>query len=169
MDEPDYLEHAGFFADSRSPEETDSRKRRIDQINADLRTRAAAGPFSAAIASVAANATDPTMLLPGRIGVSILKSGMPFLRSAVELSGAAAIQAAAQDMLIRQSQPDRPPSETIMSIGSATIMGSVLGPALIGRRRGSSTRGPSRAHSMTPMSADRQQEQVATVGPARVE
>lgn len=127
-DEPRYLEHAPFFAGSTSPAETQLLKGKIDQQEADRRTMAASGPLGI-VASAAAGAIDPTMLLPGRIAIGVLKDGAPFVRGALQVGGAMAAQSAMQETALQASQQTRPLSESVMSVGSATILGAMLGGA----------------------------------------
>jgi hypothetical protein len=127
-DKPEYLPHAAFFAGSRSSSETQALKDRIDQQKEDERIYAASGPIGT-VAGFMAGTLDPTLLLPGRIAISALKEGRPFIRSALETSAGAVSQTATQDMILRAAQPDKPVAETVLSVASATILGAVLGPA----------------------------------------
>lgn len=127
-DKPQYLERASDFAGFRSPAETKNLMDRIDTENADRHTLAASG-VTGIIASTIAGALDPTMLLPGRVAIGVFKDGTPLVRGALEVGGAMAAQSTTQEAVLQASQADRPLSESIVNVGSATILGALLGGA----------------------------------------
>lgn len=127
-DNPKYLEHAYRFAGFNSQAETDNLKAKIDQDETDRRTLSAAGPMGI-VAGAVSGFLDPTMLLPGRVAIGVLKDGTPLVRGALEVGGAMAVQSTAQEVALQANQPDRTAGESIMSVGSATILGALLGGA----------------------------------------
>jgi hypothetical protein len=127
-DNPLWVAHAAEFTGSRSPEQTQAIGRRIAQDAADRKTMAASGPLGS-IAQAYAGLLDPTLLLPGRVGVSVLKDGSTFVRGALEVGAAAGVQSSASEAFLRAQHPDRPLSESLTSVGSATILGALLGGA----------------------------------------
>lgn len=120
--------HADAFVGSRSPAETTAIKRQIDQEERDKRTLSAAGGIGV-LASAVAGSLDPTMLLPGRVAIGVAKEGGTLVRGALEVGGAMAVQSAAQETALHASQQTRPAGESILSVGSATILGGLLGGA----------------------------------------
>lgn len=127
-DRPEYWEHAFQFAASRSPGETAALKSRIDRENEDKRVMAASGGMGV-VASLAAGATDPTMLLPGRVAIGIAKDGTSIIRGAMEVGGAMAVQSTAQELALHGSQETRTAGESVLNVGSATLLGALLGSA----------------------------------------
>jgi hypothetical protein len=127
-DKPQYLEHAYKFAGARSPAETEIMKGQIDQDEADRRTLAAAGPMGI-VAGAVSGFLDPTMLLPGRVAIGVLKDGTPLVRGALEVGGAMAVQSTAQETALQLTQPGRALGESVVNVGSATILGALLGGA----------------------------------------
>jgi hypothetical protein len=122
-DNPLYVDHADEFAGAVSPAHFDSIKSRIEQDAADRRIKAASGTFGL-ISDLVTEA--PLMLLPGRVAIGVLKTGMPVARAAAEVGAAAGLQTAGQEMITQAAHP-HPLSESAVSIGSATILGGLLG------------------------------------------
>lgn len=127
-DKPQYLDHAYRFAGMSSQAETDNLKAKIDQDEADRRTLAASGPMGI-VAGAVSGFLDPTMLLPGRVAIGVLKDGTPLVRGALEVGGAMAVQSTAQESVLQATQPGRTAGESILNVGSATILGALLGGA----------------------------------------
>jgi hypothetical protein len=123
---PYFDNHSDRFVASTSRAETDSIKRRIDQEEADKKLIQSAGGLGV-VASMVAGALDPTMLLPGRVAIGAAKEGMAFARGAREVGGAMAVQSAAQETLLHASQETRTLGESVMNVGSATLLGALLG------------------------------------------
>lgn len=118
--------HAHLFFGSRSPAETDAIKRQIDREENDKRTLASSGVLGT-LATFSAGMLDPTMLLPGRVAVTAVKEGSGLARGAFEVGGAMAVQATAQEMGLQATQETRPLSESVLNVGSATILGALIG------------------------------------------
>lgn len=133
-DRPEYWDHAFSFAASRSPAETANLKAKIDGENADKATMAAAGGMGW-VAGMAAGGLDPTMLLPGRIGLKVLREGPGMLRGAAEVAGAMAVQSTAQETVLHATQETRTAGESVLAVGSATLLGALLGTAASGLSR----------------------------------
>ncbi|MBP1092986.1 hypothetical protein [Bradyrhizobium diazoefficiens] len=74
-----FLNHGTSFVGSQSPAETQAIKARIDQEEADKRILAASGMIGF-IAQMGAGMLDPTILLPGGVGLSA-RGGMSFTRA----------------------------------------------------------------------------------------
>lgn len=127
-DKPQYLGHAASFAGFRSPAETKLLIGKIDQEEADHRTLAASGGMGL-VAGAAAGMLDPTMLLPGRVALGVLKDGTAFARGALEVGTAMGIQSTAQELALQGSQEGRSLGESVVNVGSATILGALLGGA----------------------------------------
>jgi hypothetical protein len=123
---PYFDNHADRFVASQSGAETGAIKRQIDQEEADRKVLHAAGGLGV-IASMVAGSLDPTMLLPGRVAIGVAKEGSAFVRAAKEVGGAMAVQSAAQEALLQSSQQTRTAGESLMNIGSATLLGALLG------------------------------------------
>lgn len=123
---PYFDNHSDRFVASTSRAETDSIKRRIDQEEADKKLLHSAGGLGV-IASMVAGSLDPTMLLPGRVAIGAAKEGAAFARGAREVGAAMAVQSAAQETALHASQETRTPGESLMNVGSATLLGALLG------------------------------------------
>lgn len=124
-----FYDHASRFFPSRSPGETQAIMRQIDQEDRDRRTLSAAG-VTGLPALAMAGLLDPTMLLPGRIAVGGLREGIGALRGSLEVGGAMAVQSLADEAVLQATQQTRPLSESVASVGSATILGALMGPAI---------------------------------------
>ncbi|MEO6381987.1 MAG: hypothetical protein ABIO35_08315 [Nitrobacter sp.] len=121
--------HASRFYGSRSPNETSSIKRQIDQEENDHRTLAASGGYGI-VASIAAGTFDPTIALPGRVALGVAKGGRGVIRGGLEVGAAMGLQSAAQETVLQATQETRTPGESILNIGSATLLGALLGGAV---------------------------------------
>lgn len=123
---PYEAQHLDRFAGSRSAGETRSIMGEIDQEEADRRSLAAAG-FGGVLLQMLAGGVDPTVLLPGGAVADVAKGGYVAARSAVSVARAMAVQSIIQEALLHGSQETRPLSESVLNVGSATLLGSLLG------------------------------------------
>jgi hypothetical protein len=114
------------FVASQSKAETESIKRQIDQEEADRRITHSAG-WIGTVALTVAGTADPTLLLPGGVGVTATKEGATFARGALAVGTAMAAQSAVQEGILQATQQTRPLSESVMNVGSATLLGALLG------------------------------------------
>ena len=122
--------HLDRFLGSRSTPETFSIMRRIDEEEENQRILGAAGGAGVAAALVA-GLTDPVgYLVPGAIAIKGLRSLSPGVRGAVEVGAGFAGQAALSEVGLQASQETRTWAETGQAIGSAALLGALLGPAL---------------------------------------
>jgi hypothetical protein len=118
--------HADAFVASRSPGETRSIMRRIDQEDEDRKTLDAAG-FPGWVAQVAAGTIDPTIALPAGAVYRSAKGGYSAARSALGVGTAAGLQTAAQEAVLQATQETRTAAESATAIGSATVLGGLIG------------------------------------------
>src|SRR5262245_46736081 len=125
---PYYDNHLSRFTGSRSAGETDAIKRQIDQEEGDRRLIEASG-VSGVIASLMAGAIDPTMGLPSGVAVKGVKDGIAFGKAAVRTGAAAAVQQATQETMLQATQETRSLSESALNVGSAAILGGLIGGA----------------------------------------
>lgn len=118
--------HLDSFVASRSEAETRAIMRRIDGEDEDRRLLSAAG-IAGNVAALAAGLIDPTIALPAGQIVRSVKGGYSVIKSAGTVGAAAALQSTAQEAALQASQETRPYSQSVMSIGSATLLGALLG------------------------------------------
>jgi hypothetical protein len=118
--------HLDRFIASGSPAEDAQIKRRIDEENEDRKVLAASG-VAGFVAQVAAGAADPTLALPGVVGVRLARGGYSVARTALATAGATAAQTAAQEAVLQGTQETRTAGESVVSIASATLIGGLIG------------------------------------------
>lgn len=118
--------HRDNFVGSRSTAETRAIMGRIDQEDADRKTLAASG-LAGFVAQVLAGIIDPTIALPGGAVVRSVKGGYSVGRSARSVGIAAGAQSAAQEVALQGLQETRTAGESLLNVGSATILGAILG------------------------------------------
>ena len=128
-DDPELLPHAFRFGGVTSPAQADNLADRIRGENADKRLLAQSGA-AGIVSGLVAGALDPTMFLPGRVAVGIAKDGLPWVRAAAEMGGAMALQSTAQELALHASQETRTGEESIINVGSSTLLGALLGSAV---------------------------------------
>jgi hypothetical protein len=119
--------HLDSFIGSRSLGETQSIMRRIDQEEADKRLLESNG-VGGVLLQMVAGALDPTMALPGGMALKAGKEGYMLGRASLATAGAFAVQSAAQEAGLHASQETRTLGESAFNIGSATILGAMIGP-----------------------------------------
>jgi hypothetical protein len=125
--DPKYLlDHGEKFVGSQSPAETRSIAGQIDDEDADKRLLAANGK-TGFIASAMAGLLDPTMLLPGGIGVDAIRGGLTFTKAAVEMGKAGFLATTAQEALLHATQQTRTFEESALNVASGTLLTAMLG------------------------------------------
>lgn len=135
MKRPDLWEHASKIAASHSPAQTAAIIGQIDRDTADKKTMAASGA-AGVLAGLVAGGLDPTMFMPGRVAIGVAKDGLPMIRAAAEVGGAMGLQSTVQETLLHATQPARTAGESIVNVGSATLLGALLGSAIGGLSKG---------------------------------
>jgi hypothetical protein len=133
-DTPYFQTHPYQFAASRSPAETQSIMRRINQEDADKRALANAGALGT-VATLAAGALDPTMLLGG-LGPRSAALSSTFLTGARDVAAFTAKSLTAQEFALGTSQQTRSGVESLEAIASGTLLWGFIGGAaskLLGR------------------------------------
>ena len=118
--------HLDRFIGSRSEAETRSIMGSIDQEQSDKRTLAAAG-LGGSMLEMLAGTLDPTIALPAGAVVRAGREGYAIGRSALAIGAAAAGQAAVQEGILQATQETRSPAESAIAIGTATLLGGLLG------------------------------------------
>lgn len=126
-DTPYFDNHASRFIGSRSPNETSAIKRQIDQEEHDQQTLSAAGGLGM-LSSMVAGSLDPSLLLPGRVAFSLAKEGTAIVRG-VKIAGAVTAETTAQEAALQSTQDTRTLGESVMNVGSATVLGAIMGGA----------------------------------------
>lgn len=121
-----FLDNGRAFVGSQSPAETAAIKAQVDQEETDRKTLAGAGKIGF-IAQTGAGLLDPTMLLPGGVGVDAAKGGLTFTKAAVELGKAGLMQTVAQEALLHASQRTRTYEESALNVASGTLLTALLG------------------------------------------
>jgi hypothetical protein len=125
--DPKYLlDHGEKFVGSQSPAETRSIAGQIDDEDADKRLLAANGK-TGFIASAMAGMLDPTMLLPGGIGVDAIRGGLTFTKAAVQMGKAGFLATSAQEALLHATQQTRTFEESALNVASGTLLTAMLG------------------------------------------
>lgn len=125
--EPSYfLEHGSAFVGSQSPAETQAIKNQIDTEEGDRRLLASNGKIGF-IAQTMAGILDPTMLLPGGVGIDAAKGGLTFSKAAVQMGKAGLLATTAQEALLQSTQQTRELSESAVNVASGTLLTALLG------------------------------------------
>lgn len=117
-----------FLARARSRAEIDAYNDQIRQEEADRRTVAAGGKLGI-LADLTANALDPTMLIPAGSFVKAGKVGYSVARSAASLGAATAAGVTVQETALQATQETRPVGQSVLAVGGAAILGSMIGAA----------------------------------------
>lgn len=118
--------HLDKFVASRSEAETRAIMRRIDEEEADRKTLDAAG-FPGFVAQAAAGLISPEVLLPGGAIARSAKGGYSVLRAMAAIGAAAGGQTAAQEGILQAMQETRTAGESAFAVGSATLLGALIG------------------------------------------
>ena len=106
-------------------------KQQIEMERKDQQILAASG-WPGTLAQLAAGTADLPTLLPGGAIVKSATGGYAILRSAAVVGGATAAGAAVQELGLQATQETRTPEESLVNIGVATLLGSVIGGAVAG-------------------------------------
>lgn len=125
---PYFANHANRFLGSRSEGETRSIMGQIDQEDADRKTLDAAGGFGT-IMGMVAGTVDPTLFIPGVTLAREAKVARSTLQLAKEGVSSFAIQQGVQEGVLQATQQTRSLSGSAVAVGSASILGGLLGPA----------------------------------------
>lgn len=126
---PYFQRHADAFLASRSSAETRSIMRRIDQEEEDRKVLQAAG-WGGTLAQLMAGTADPIMwFVPGGEIALGARGARNLGRTAVRTGAGFAVQAAAAEGILQATQETRTAAESAAAVGSATLLGAVLGPA----------------------------------------
>lgn len=114
------------FYGSQSTAETRSIMSQIDREERDGRIRQSAGVAGVAMDLLAGNA-DPTLFIPGAALVKTGRAGWTVTRSAMAVGASTAAMAAVQESALYASQQTRTADEVAVNIGTATLLGGILG------------------------------------------
>lgn len=126
-----FLEHGDKFVGSQSPAESLSIKGQIDQEEADKRLLAANGKLGF-VAQTMAGILDPTMLLPGGVGIDAAKGGLTFSKAAVAMGKAGLLQTVGQEALLHATQQTRTFDESALNVASGTLLTALIGSGAVG-------------------------------------
>jgi hypothetical protein len=121
-----FLDHGDKFVGSQSPAETQAIKAQIDQEEQDKRTLAANGKIGF-VAQTMAGMLDPTMLLPGGVGIDAARGGLTFTKAAIETGKAGLLATTAQEVLLHGSQQTRTFEESALNVASGTLLSALIG------------------------------------------
>lgn len=121
--ETDYLDS---FVASGSEGETRAIMRQIDDEENARHILDSSGSLGF-VAQVGAGMADPTIFLPGTVFFKGGKAGWEIARLAGATAAAATLQAGIQEGALYATQETRTPGEVAVNIGSATILGGILG------------------------------------------
>jgi hypothetical protein len=121
-----FLDHGTSFVGSQSPAETLSIKSQVDQEETDRRTLAAGGTIGF-VAQMGAGLLDPTLLLPGGVGVDAARGGLSFSKAAVTMGKAGLMGTVGQEALLHATQDTRTLTESAVNVASGTVLSALLG------------------------------------------
>lgn len=120
-----YEKYADRFIDSRSPEDNQYIKNKIDTEQQDKQTIARSGKLGF-VASMAAGLTDPLTLASMAIPFGGETRAAQAIRMAAINAGTTALQEGVQHEL----SPTRTTGESMLNIGASAVLGGILGGAL---------------------------------------
>lgn len=115
------------FVDVRNRAQFDEATRKIDQEREDRKIIDAAPWYMSVPASLLANVTDPTILVPGGAFVKGARGGFSLARSALSVGAGAGIGTAVQEVGLQATQETRTAAESFVDIGASTLLGGLLG------------------------------------------
>lgn len=121
-----YEDYADRFENVYNPKAAAAVKAGIDQELKDKRTIDASGWVGVAV-SLAANLTDPTILLPAGALVRTGKIGYAGARSALAVGAGAAAGTAVQEGILQATQETRSGATSALAIGGSAILGGLIG------------------------------------------
>ena len=154
--EQHYLDN---FLDDKSEADTRARMARIDREERDRETYEASGIFGF-VAMGLAGVLDPTIFLPAGVVVRATRGGYHFGRSIASAGAAGSAAVGAMEVGLQATQETRTWEESVINIGSATVLACPLGvdavadPLSIARRM-QALDALGRGHEAAAMSADR--------------
>lgn len=121
--------HLDNFLGSRSSGETQAIMRRIDGEDEDRKVLHAAG-WGGVLSQLLAGAADPTMwLVPGGEIAMGVRGAANMGKQAIRVGAGFAAQAGVSEAILQGSQETRTLGESAAAVGSATLLGAILGPA----------------------------------------
>lgn len=106
-------------------------KQQLEMERKDKQTLEASG-FPGSLMQFVAGFADLPTALPGGAIVKSATGGYAIVRSALSVGGAALAGATTQELALQATQQARTVDESLFNIGTATLMGSVLGGAVAG-------------------------------------
>lgn len=115
------------FVDVRSKAQFDQVTRQIDREREDRKIVNAAPWYMSVPASLLANVTDPTILVPGGAFVRGARGGLSLARSAASVGAGAGIGTGIQEMGLQGTQHTRTWQEGATDIGASVLLGGLLG------------------------------------------
>ncbi|MCK1718862.1 hypothetical protein [Bradyrhizobium sp. 141] len=121
-----FLEHGDRFVGAQSPTETSAIKDQIDQEEADKRLLSANGKIGF-IAQTMAGMLDPTMLLPGGVGIDAARGGLTFTKAATAMGKAGFMATVSQEAILQATQDTRELSESAVNVATGTLLTALLG------------------------------------------
>ncbi|WGR74347.1 MULTISPECIES: hypothetical protein [unclassified Bradyrhizobium] len=121
-----FLEHGHSFVGSQSQAETQAIKSQIDTEEGDRRLLSSNGKIGF-IASTMAGMLDPTMLLPGGVGIDAARGGLTFTKAVTDMGKAGLMATASQEAIMQATQQTRPLSESALNVASGTLLTALLG------------------------------------------
>lgn len=120
--------YSNRFLGVRSLAEAQAEMSSIDAEEHDKGVLDSAGGFGT-IMGMIGGTVDPTMLIPGLDFARAGKVGLSTGRLALEGASSFAIQQATQEAILQGTQQSRSLGGSVAAVGSATILGALLGPA----------------------------------------
>lgn len=121
--------HLDRFLGSRNESETRAIMASIDREDRDRQTLDASGTPGTVIMA-GASLVDPTIFLPAGGMVRAANGALSPFRSAVQVGALAGLQAGVSEAALQLSQQTRTSEESVFTIGSATLLGGLLGGGL---------------------------------------
>jgi hypothetical protein len=124
-----FQNHADNFLASQSSAETRAIMRRIDQEDEDRKVLHAAG-WGGTLAQLMAGVADPIMwFVPGGEIAMGARGAANLGRTAVRTGAGFAAQAGVSEAALQATQETRTAAESAAAVGTATLLGAILGPA----------------------------------------
>ncbi|MGH7186265.1 MAG: hypothetical protein ACREIB_08330, partial [Pseudomonadota bacterium] len=100
--------------------------READQEEEDHRVLAQSG-FGGTVASIGMGILDPLIFIPAGPAIDVLKGSRAALKAGTALAAATGAQVAIQESIFQMTQPGRYASDSAFSIGTATLLGGLIG------------------------------------------
>lgn len=122
---PNFLRNPEAFVGIESGPEWQFTEQRLNEEMKD-RQRIAAGGATGIAAAMFAGLLSPTILIPAGGGI---KAGGSVLKTALTTSAWVSLGASVQEGMLQLNQDERTTAETMTGIGSAAVLGAVLGGA----------------------------------------